>query len=79
MNVVEINPQNGSAITTLSQYVSFAIPLTLVSAWIIVAFQSKYMFPEGTSIYKRLGWPVFIFDVISRKRLRGNQPMLVAK
>ena len=72
MNVVEINPQNGTALTTLSQYVSFAIPLTIASAWIIIAIQSKYIFPKGTSIYKRLGWPILIVDIISRKRLGGK-------
>lgn len=57
MNVSEITPStNGS----LWEYLSLAIPLTLVTAWIIVAFQSKYIFPEGTSFMKRLAWPVFL-------------------
>lgn len=69
MNVIEINPQGGTALTNLSQYVALTLPLTVVTAWIIIAFQSKYIFPEGTSFYKRLGWPIFIIDVISRRRL----------
>jgi len=79
MNVVEINPQGGTAITNLSQYVALTLPLTILTAWIIIAFQSKYIFPEGTSFYKRLGWPIFIMDAISRKRLGGklqDQPIV---
>jgi len=72
MNVVEINPQGGTAITNLSQYVALTLPLTVLTIWIIIAFQSKYIFPEGTSFYKRLGWPIFIFDVMKRKRLEES-------
>jgi hypothetical protein len=72
MNVNEINPQNGTALTNLSQYIALTLPMTIVTAWIIIAFQSKHIFPQGTSLYKRLGWPFFIMDVISRKRLAGK-------
>ena len=78
MNVVEINPQGGAAITSLVQYIALALPLTLVTAWIIIAFQSKHIFHNGTSLYKRLGWPIFVIDVISRKRSGGkfkDQPL----
>jgi Mg2+ and Co2+ transporter CorA len=57
MNVNEITPlTNGS----LWQYLALAIPLTLLTAWLIVAFQSKYVFPKGTSFMKRLAWPVYL-------------------
>jgi hypothetical protein len=57
MNVGEISPStNGS----LWQYLALAIPLTLLTAWLIVAFQSKYVFPKGTSFMKRLAWPVYL-------------------
>jgi len=78
MNVIEINPQGGTALTTLSQYIALTLPLTIATVWIIIAFQSKHIFPEGTSFYKRLGWPILIIDVISRKRLGGrlrDQPL----
>lgn len=78
MNVAEINPQGGNALTHLTQYIGLTLPLTIFTAWIIIAFQSKYIFPKGTSLYKRLGWPFFIIDVISRKRLAGrfeDQPL----
>lgn len=57
MNVGEITPSTNG---TLREYFALAIPLTLVTAWIIVAFQSKYVFPKGTSIWKRLAWPVYL-------------------
>ena len=69
MNVVEINPQGGTALTSLSQYIALTLPITILTAWIIIAFQSKNIFPKGTSIYKRLGWPILIIDVISRRRI----------
>ena len=72
MNVVEINPQGGSALTHLYQYVALTLPLTIATAWVIFAFQSKHLFPEGTSFYKRLGWPIYIIDIISRKRSGGK-------
>ena len=57
MNVSEITPStNGS----LWQYFAVAAPLTLLTAWIIVAFQSKYVFPKGTSFKKRLAWPIYL-------------------
>jgi len=82
MNVVEINPQEGTARTNLSQYVALTLPLTLFTAWIIMAFQSKYFFPKGTSLFKRLAWPIFIIDVISKRRVGGegkfqDQPFLL--
>ena len=70
MNVIEINPQNGTANTNLGQYVALALPLTLATIWIIIAFQSKHIFPQGqgTSFIKRLGWPFLIFTLMSRRR-----------
>jgi len=78
MNVVEINPQGGTARTNLSQYIALTLPITFLTAWVIIAFQSKHIFPKGTSFYKRLGWPIFIINAISRKRLAGkfqDQPL----
>lgn len=66
MNVGEINPGTAG---TIGQYIALAVPLTLVTAWVIVAFQSKYIFPDETSFWKRLGWPVLLINtMILRKR-----------
>jgi hypothetical protein len=57
MNVSELSPStNGS----LWLYFVVAAPLTILTAWIIVAFQSKYIFPEGTGMMKRLAWPYYL-------------------
>ena len=64
MNVSEITPSTNG---TLWQYFALAVPLTLVTAWIIVAFQSKYIFPKGTSFWKRLLWPLLLMPMFSKK------------
>ena len=66
MNVSEITPStNGS----LWQYFAVALPLTLVTAYIIVAFRSKYTFLKGSSLMKRLAWPYYLVlrSMFSRK------------
>lgn len=65
MNVQEINPQGKG---TLVQYVALSLPLTLVTTWVIMAFQSKYIFPPGTSFIMRLGWPLVFINMILKKR-----------
>jgi hypothetical protein len=70
MNVIEINIQGSTA--KLSQFVALILPLTIVVFWIFIAFQSKYIFPRGTSFYKRLGWPFFVIDFL-RKCLRRKK------
>jgi hypothetical protein len=57
MNVSEINPSTNAS---LWQYFAVTVPLTLFTAWIIVAFQSKYIFPKNTSMMKRLAWPYYL-------------------
>ncbi|KAF7985517.1 hypothetical protein HWV62_3737 [Athelia sp. TMB] len=56
MNVVEINPGTNG---TLSHYAATAIPLTIVTIWLIIAFQSKKYFAENEepSLASNLMWP----------------------
>ena len=65
MNVGEINPGTNG---TIAQYIALTIPLTLFTAWIIMAFQSKYIFAPGTSFMKRLAWPVFLIQAMVLKK-----------
>jgi hypothetical protein len=65
MNVGEINPGTHG---TIAQYIALTIPLTLFTAWIIMAFQSKYIFPPGTSFVKRLAWPIFLIQAMVLKK-----------
>ena len=66
MNVGEINPGTNG---TVPQYLAVALPLTVFTAWIIIAFQSKYIFPRGTGFLMRLAWPIFLIRaMISKKK-----------
>jgi len=57
MNVREIAPSTNG---TLGHYAATAVCFTAVTVWIIVAFQSKHIFGEDTSIWMRLGWPYML-------------------
>jgi len=65
MNIIEINPivVQGPH-THLSQYVAVALSFTFATIWIIVAFRSKDVYPPGTSLFKRLGWPIFLIPIM---------------
>lgn len=65
MNVVEINPQPGSP--TIRTYVAVALPLTIFTGWILIAFQSKDTFLQDASFIKRLAWPIFLIAMIWKK------------
>ena len=56
MNVQEIVPGTNG---TLLHYFGTSLAFTLLSVWVITAFQSKYKFREGVTFWQRLGWPVF--------------------
>ena len=68
MNVTEVNPD---AKGTMPYYFAVTFPLTIATAWIVIAFQSKYIFKEKTNFFKRLGWPAFLLiDMIKERRSR---------
>lgn len=74
MNIEEINPGTRG---NLSHYFSAAVPLTIVTAWVIVAFQTKWNQaqdePENQiSLWRRFLWP---YDyVIQYLKARRQQP-----
>jgi hypothetical protein len=55
----------------ISHYFALALPLTILTAWIIFAFQSKYTFPAGTGFWKRLAW--LFHNMISKKTLQQKR------
>jgi hypothetical protein len=57
MNIQEINPGTNG---TVGHYAATAISFTGATVWIIIAFQSKHIFGEDTSIWLRLGWPYML-------------------
>ncbi len=69
MNTHEIAPGTKG---DLRYYVAFALPLTLLTVWIIIAFQSRYLLPEMPFI-ARLGWPWFIFKKWWNKKHNRNE------
>jgi hypothetical protein len=58
MNTKEINPGTNG---TLPIYVAFAAPLTILTIWVITAFQSCY-FLGNISFWARLAWPWLVFE-----------------
>ncbi|KAJ7130139.1 hypothetical protein C8R44DRAFT_61600 [Mycena epipterygia] len=67
MNIKEIVPETHGSI---SHYFETAVPLTLVTIWIVMAFQSKYLLGTDASMWMRLAWPVLIIQRIVEKRRR---------
>ncbi|KAF9467131.1 hypothetical protein BDZ94DRAFT_1249633 [Collybia nuda] len=65
MNVKTFAPETAG---TLPHYVGAAISLTILTIWIIVAFQSRYIFAEGTSIWVRLAWPFLLFGKLVKRK-----------
>lgn len=59
MNIREMAPLTKG---TLDQFIAGAIPLTLATIWIIIAFQSKDIFPANASFWTRLGWPILMLS-----------------
>jgi len=58
MNVQEIVPFTHG---TLGHYVETAVAFTSATVYIIVAFQSKYIFGEDLGFWERLGWPYMLY------------------
>jgi hypothetical protein len=55
MNVMELNPGTRG---TIENYVAATIPLTFVTIWIIVAFQSRFILRDNEAMWKKLLWPI---------------------
>ncbi len=65
MNVGEISPGTNG---TLPHYFAIAAVLTLVTVWIVMTFQSKYLFDSGSTFWMRLVWPWMLFKRVFMKR-----------
>ncbi|EEB90178.1 hypothetical protein MPER_11654 [Moniliophthora perniciosa FA553] len=65
MNVKEI--ADGTT-ETLPHYFAIALPLTVLTIWIVMTFQSRYMFgTRQTTFIQRLAWPVLLFKSVFRR------------
>ncbi|PBK90741.1 hypothetical protein ARMGADRAFT_1082467 [Armillaria gallica] len=65
MNVGEISPGTNG---TLPHYFAIAAVLTLLTTWIVMTFQSKYLFDSGSTFWMRLVWPWMLFKRVFMKR-----------
>ena len=75
MNVIEINPGSNG---TLPHYFAIAFPFTIVTAWVIIAFQSKHIFKERTTFFRRLGWPIYLLlDMIKQRSQKDDSSIEV--
>ncbi|KAF9474032.1 hypothetical protein BDN70DRAFT_885294 [Pholiota conissans] len=61
MNIQNLTP---GVKGTLAHYVEAALPLTLVTIWVIIASQNRYIFPPGILFWKRLAWPIILLGRI---------------
>ena len=57
MNVREIVPETRPS---LAHYFITTCSLTAATIWIIVAFQSRYLFNQKMPFWLRLGWPIYL-------------------
>ena len=56
MNVKALNPHSNPE---LPSFFESAIPFTIFTAWLIMVFQSKYMFKKP-SLQKQITWPFWL-------------------
>lgn len=74
MNVAEINPGTNG---TLGKYFATALPLTVITAWVVTAFQFEAVFPEGASAFMRMLWPIFfVIKMVKDARRKSKRPEL---
>lgn len=73
MNVREIT---ADATETMSHYAAVSIAFTVLTAWLVVAFQSHSPFHEpGSGFWRRLSWPFsYIIIQTGLRRLISSQP-----
>ena len=76
MNIGEFNP---GSLGSLPVYISISIPLTVVTVWIIIAFQSRDILPPNTSFFMRLLWPMYLAKkLLNRMRDRSEYHISVS-
>ncbi|KAG1817367.1 hypothetical protein EV424DRAFT_1540458 [Suillus variegatus] len=75
MNVREII---SGATETLANYVTVSVTFTVLTAWLVVAFQAHSPFHEsGTGFWRRLAWPVtYIMRPTGLRQSLRSQPVV---
>jgi hypothetical protein len=58
---------------TLAHYLETAVALTLVTIWIMIAFQSRfYLADPDASMWRRLLWPIVVFASLFKRNMPGR-------
>ncbi|KAF7343483.1 hypothetical protein MVEN_01781200 [Mycena venus] len=76
MNIREIAPGTHGS---LSHYFETAFPLTIVTVWVVMAFQSKHMLGQDATLFMRIFWPVTMLQQMARKRREASQKLNAPK
>jgi len=80
MNVTTFVPNTGG---TIPHYLAVTIPLTTITVWVVMAFQSKHLYPDGTSLWRRFGWPVQLclnlLGTTSKRKKENEMPLSTVK
>ena len=69
MNVIELNQ---GTYGTLAHYVAATLPLTVVTIWVVVAFQNSFTVPAAGNTWTRLLWPIFILRALFHQPRRPD-------
>jgi hypothetical protein len=70
MNVVELNP--GGHIP-LARFFEAMFPLTMITVWVIVAFQSRFVLrDDGGGAWKKLLWPILFANSLIPRRIKED-------
>jgi len=71
MNIIEFEQGTRG---TLAHYFEATLPLTLITIWLIVAYQSRFVLRDDEAMWKKLLWPIaLVHRIISRPR-RQEEP-----
>jgi hypothetical protein len=74
MNVIELN---SGTYGTLAHYAAATLPLTFLTIWIIVAFQSRFVLRDDDAMWKKLLWPIaLVRKLISRPEKQESSSYL---
>ncbi|KAF8993178.1 hypothetical protein BDQ17DRAFT_1401673 [Cyathus striatus] len=60
MNVKEIVPGSKGSIP---HYLCIAIPMTILTIWVIMAFQSLHIIKKDATFWERVGWPILLYKL----------------
>ncbi|KAF8516402.1 hypothetical protein JB92DRAFT_2267729 [Gautieria morchelliformis] len=75
MNIKEINPGTKGS---LPHYFATTIPLTLLTTWVIIAFQGRWSSQgedDNVSIWRRLMWPIMLVQRMKSREKEEGAPI----